>query len=433
MSNFALIKGAYYALTVSRKQLIFSLYLIMKGIKMLLGALAAASLLFSVNASAQENNNRDENGNVVRGAYETNKALDNISITLGVGYNAGINFGNKGKIPFAQGMGGLGVDLGIAKMWTPFIGLRLNYHGWANNVNGKFAVNAPRQHFFTGDLLWSLTDTFWGYKQTRAWDVLPYASAGLLRYNAGTPNHEWVLGGGILNKFYISDRIDFIVDLRAMISKNNGVYNAPATGKLGIFEIPVSATLGLAINLGKTNFDRHSSITPVVIPVPFTTEQYNALADKVSALEKENAALKNKIAALQNEIDTYKNMLNNGQTYVYENGNFTAVDAKAGAPITVYFDCGSSTLSAREKAHLEYFCESVVDANTKLAVNGYADKQTGSAKRNQQLSEQRVKTVVDLLKKAGASEANIESAAHGATVQPFKSAALNRVVTVEVK
>ena len=38
-----------------------------------------------------------------------------------------------------------------------------------------------------------------------------------------------------------------------------------------------------------------------------------------------------------------------------------------------------------------------------------------------------------LLKKAGANEANIETAAHGATVQPFKNAALNRVVTVEVK
>ena len=48
----------------------------MKGIKMILGALAAASLLFSVNAFAQENANRDENGKIVRGAYETNRAFD---------------------------------------------------------------------------------------------------------------------------------------------------------------------------------------------------------------------------------------------------------------------------------------------------------------------------------------------------------------------
>ncbi len=399
----------------------------MKGIKMLLGALAAASLLFSVNASAQENANRDENGKVVRGAYETNKAFDNVSVNLGIGWNAGLNFGNKGKIPVAQGMGGLGVDLGISKMWTPFIGARLNYHGIANSLEGKVDFSKT-QHFLTGDLLWSFIDTFWGYKETRAWDLLPYVSAGYARVQG---DNDWVLGGGFLNKFYISDRIDLLVDLRAMIHKASA-YKLNYTG-IGRFEIPVSATVGIAYNFGKTGFDRHSSITPVVIPVPFTTEQYNALADKVAALEKENAALKNKIASMENELNTYKNMLSNGQAYIYENGNFTAVDAKAGAPITLYFDCGSAELSAREKAHLEYFCENVVDADTKLSVNGYADKQTGSARRNQQLSEQRVKTVVNLLKKAGANESNIETAAHGATVQPFKKAALNRVVTVEVK
>ena len=403
----------------------------MKGIKMLLGALAAASLLFSVNAYAQENANRDENGKIVRGAYETNKAFDHTFISLGIGYNAGINLGNKGRIPFAQGMGGLGVDLGFGKMWTPFIGGRINYHGWANNLKGKFGINTPRQHFLTGDLLWSLTDTFWGYKETRSWNVLPYVSGGYARYNG---NNEWIMGGGILNKFYLSNRISFLIDLRAMVAKNFGFYNANVTNaKWGRFEIPVSATLGLAFNLGKTNFDRHSSITPVVIPVPFTTEQYNALADKVAALEKENAALKDKVASLENELDNYKKHLTDGQTYLYENGQFTAVDAKAGAPVTVYFDCGSAAVSAREKAHLEYFAENVVNADTKLLVKGYADKQTGSAKRNQQLSEQRVKAVVDLLKKAGASEANIETSALGATVQPFNSAVLNRVVTVEVK
>ena len=208
----------------------------MKGIKYIIGALAAASLLFSFNANAQENANRDEDGNVVRGAYETNKAFDNVSVNLGIGYNAGINFGNGGKIPFAQGMGGLGIDLGVSKMWTPFIGARVNYHGFTNNVAGKFGAN--RQHFLTGDLLWSLTDTFWGYKETRAWDVLPYASAGYARYKG---NNEWILGVGILNKFYISNRLDFIVDFRSMIAKNFGFYDAPATGKLAKFEIPVSA------------------------------------------------------------------------------------------------------------------------------------------------------------------------------------------------
>ena len=321
---------------------------------MILGALAAASLLFSVNAFAQENANRDENGKIVRGAYETNRAFDNTWIGLAAGWNAGLNLQNTSGIPFAQGIGGLAVDVSLGKWWTPFIGGRINWLGLANNVLGNDGAPLnPAQHFITGDLLWSLTDTFWGYKETRVWNVAPYVSGGL-------------------------------------------------------------------------------AITPVVIPVPFTTEQYNALADKVAALEKENAELKDKIAALEEEVAPLR-QLTDGQTYLYENGKFTAVDVKPGSPITLYFDCGSAKLSEREKAHFEYFANTVVDENSKLAVNGYADKQTGSAKRNQQLSEQRVKTVVDLLLKAGAKEENIESAAHGATVQLFDGAAKNRVVTVELQ
>ena len=69
---------------------------------MILGALAAASLLFSVNAFAQENANRDENGKIVRGAYETNRAFDNTWIGLAAGWNAGLNLQNTSGIPFAQ-------------------------------------------------------------------------------------------------------------------------------------------------------------------------------------------------------------------------------------------------------------------------------------------------------------------------------------------
>lgn len=402
----------------------------MKGIKMILGALAAASLLFSVNAFAQENANRDENGKIVRGAYETNRAFDNTWIGLAAGWNAGLNLQNTTGIPFAQGIGGLAVDVSLGKWWTPFIGGRINWLGLANNVLGNDGAPLnPQQHFITGDLLWSLTDTFWGYKETRVWNVAPYVSGGLAITPAAAA--EWIYGGGILNRFYLSNRVDLLLDFRAMVAKASW-YGVTVEKSIGHFEFPLSATIGVAIKLGKTGFNRHSSITPVVIPVPFTTEQYNALADKVAALEKENAELKDKIAALEEEVAPLR-QLTDGQTYLYENGKFTAVDVKPGSPITLYFDCGSAKLSEREKAHFEYFANTVVDENSKLAVNGYADKQTGSAKRNQQLSEQRVKTVVDLLLKAGAKEENIESAAHGATVQLFDGAAKNRVVTVELQ
>ena len=59
----------------------------MKVIKFI-GILAAASFLFSFNAMAQEDGNRDADGKVVRGPYVTNGAFDNTFIGLGAGVNS---------------------------------------------------------------------------------------------------------------------------------------------------------------------------------------------------------------------------------------------------------------------------------------------------------------------------------------------------------
>ena len=408
----------------------------MKGIKMILGALAAASLLFSMNANAQENNNRDENGKVVRGAYETNKAFDNTFIGIAGGVNTVVpafsNTKNWGNI-------GLAADLNFGKWWTPAIGMRLGVHGiWDNAKVSMGVADANEQfgfYYIHGDILWNISNTIGGYKETRFWNFAPYATAGMLdvssKVNPFTKkaenNLEYAAGVGLLNLVRLSNRVDLTLDLKALIGRASAY-----TASDSRFIFFPSATVGVAFKLGKTNFDRHSTVTPVVIPVPFTTEQYNALKDKVAALEKENADLKNKVAALEKEVAPLRSLVN-GQTYLYENGTFTAVDVKAGAPVSIYFDLGSSKISAREKAHLEYFTNNIATADTKVEVNGYADKATGSAKVNQALSEKRAKAVVELLKKAGMPESNIECKANGG-VDLFNTPAYkNRVVTIEVK
>ncbi len=422
----------------------------MKGIKAIFGVLAAASLLFSVNATAQENNNRDENGKVVRGAYETNKAFDNVFIGIAGGVNSGIiGIGKNGNYSGTTKFGtdyplnfagiGLAAELYAGKWFTPAIGARLGYKGVAYVPQGDSPFRyKPNHHYAHIDLMWSLTNSFWGYKETRVWNVNPYISAGLLAYDEKNATKldaydlEYAMGAGILNTFRLGQRVNLTLDLGALIAKR-GQY-APLAQNLypSRFVFPVYATLGLGFNLGKTNFDRHSSITPVVIPVPFTTEQYNALKDKVAALEKENAALKDKVAALEKELAPFKNLVN-GQTYLYENGTFTAVDAvKGSTPVSVYFDLGSAKISDREKAHLDYFTSNL-PADTKLVLNGYADKATGSAKINQTLSEKRVKAVKDLLVKAGVAESKIEATANGGADIFGTPAYKNRVVTIEAK
>jgi len=407
----------------------------MKGIKTILGALAAASLLFSVSANAQENANRDENGKVVRGAYETNRAFDNTFISLGGGINA--------VWEASEGFGRItpATEVDFGKWWTPAVGMRIGWHGLNMSAKSEHITGAA-YNYFHGDLLWNISNSIGGYKETRFWNFAPYVSAGIALFGKNnTPgvgaafkgaSAEFQMGLGLLNVLRLSDRVALHLDLGTAIVRAAGVGENGINAALKGAAFNPYATLGIAFNLGKTGFNRHSSITPVVIPVPFTVDQYNALKDRVDALEKENAELKDQVAQLQQIADKVNNLVD-GQTYLYKDGNFTAVDVVTASPLTLYFDCGKTTLSKRELAHLDYFNSSVVNEDVKLEVNGYADKQTGSAKRNQYLSEERVKYVKNLLVKAGAKEENLTGEGKGASVQLFDGAANNRVVTIEVK
>ena len=397
----------------------------MKAIKFI-GILAAASFLFSFNAFAQEDNNREADGSVVRGPYVTNSAFDNTFIGLGAGVNSVI------EKSFGLGKMGLATDVYVGKWFTPAVGIRAGWHGLFDTAKSGQLDKAPF-HYIHGDLLWNLSNSIDGYKESRFWNFIPYASAGMTlikHHGLKVFDQEFAAGVGLLNSLRLGERVNLNLDL-GIIAGRADAYDMKgfASRYVGF----PTATLGLQFNLGRTGFDRLSSVMPVIVPVPFTEAQYNALKDKVAALEKENAQLKNKIADLENQLAPFKNLVD-GQTYLFENGRFTAVDAKVASPATVYFDLGSAKLSEREKAHLEYFANNVVDANTALVLTGSADKQTGTSSINQKLSEQRCETVKNLLvNKFGAAAGNIETVANGDRNNVFDTPAKNRCVVIEVK
>lgn len=81
-----------------------------------------AVLSLSVAAFAQEDGNRDANGKIVRGPYETNNFWDN----WGIGVAGGVNFiGDRNVKP---GVGG-NVEFNVSKYFTPCYGLRFGFQG----------------------------------------------------------------------------------------------------------------------------------------------------------------------------------------------------------------------------------------------------------------------------------------------------------------
>ena len=382
----------------------------MKSIKFILGTLAVAGLLgFSQSVNAQENGNRDENGKIVRGPYETNGFWDNWFIGIGAGVNA--VYGNGLDL----GLGGLATDLNIGKWFTPSVGARVGWKGLNNSFTKAGKETEFSQHYFHADALWNISNSFSGYKETRFWDLIPYATIGALRTDSKvwdrTENDiwDWAAGAGLINDFRLGKRVDLFLDLSALLAHGREIG--------GRFSILPTATAGLIFNLGRTNFDRHSSVTPVVVPLPFTVDQYNDLKDRVAALEKENAALKSEVEALKNRKPE--------TVYVKE--------ASVEPLSRTFFDLGSSVISAREKAHLDYFASQVIANNDKTyTVKGYADSATGSAATNDRLSQARADAVKDyLVKKCGVDASRLNAVGQGGTDQFSKPISNNRTVVIE--
>ena len=351
-------------------------------------ALVAVAMTASPALKAQENGNRDENGKVVRGPYETNRFGDNWFIGVGGGINLFLNEGFEPAV-------GPSIDVNFGKWFTPSVGMRVGYQGFNTRVMSDNDTRKFGYMYFHGDFLWNMSNALGGYKETRFWNLIPYAHAGYFRTNgvggSDFVDNEIAAGAGLLHNLRLVDRLDLIIDMRAT------VVNGRAIGSDGVSLLP-SVTAGLAVDLGFPNFVRTSTIVGAL-------ELANA--EKFAILETAAVALEAANLALEEENI---NLANANKALTKENAalkkkpagmDFTTFFENMG-PATVYFEIGQTVLNDKEMAHLDFIAKNLVesaDKNTKiyLSLLGTADSNTGTLKRNQHLSEARAKYVYDIL------------------------------------
>ena len=351
-------------------------------------ALVAVAMTASPALKAQENGNRDENGKVVRGPYETNRFGDNWFIGAGGGVNL---FLNEGFDPVI----GPSIDANLGKWFTPSVGMRVGYQGFKTNVSADNATQNFGYMYFHGDFLWNMSNALGGYKETRFWNLVPYAHAGYFRtYGLNGSefyDNEIAAGAGLLHNLRLIDRLDLIIDMRAT------VMNGRAIGTDGVSLLP-SVTAGLAVDLGFPNFVRTST---VVAALELANAEKSAILEAATlaleaanlALEEENMNLEKANAALAKENSALKKKPSGMDfTAFFENMS----------PATVYFEIGQAVLNDKEMEHLDFIAKNIVssaDKNTKiyLTLLGTADGNTGTMRRNQHLSEARAKYIYDIL------------------------------------
>jgi len=375
----------------------------MKRLNIFLGAAAlfAVALTASPALNAQENGNRDMDGKIVRGPYETNRFGDNWFIGVGGGINLFWNEGYDVRI-------GPSIDANFGKWFTPAVGMRIGYQGlsagaWSPEPGALGAVidsekNQYLQKFgymyVHGDFLWNASDAIGGYKETRFWDLVPYLHAGFFRSyglkDVKFHDNEFAAGAGLLHLLRLSNRLDLIIDMRAT------VVNGRVIGNEDVAVMP-TVTAGLAVDLGWPNFTRTSTIIGALEVA--NAEKTAILEGAIAALEIANVSLENQNTQLSKangkltkEVTDLKNQPRLDPTEFFESIE----------PAAEYFNIGETTLNEKEMQHLDFLAKNLIskaDKHTKILVTvmGSADGNTGSMKRNQHLSEARGKYVFDIL------------------------------------
>ena len=349
----------------------------MKTVKFFLGAMALAvvSMVAAPVMNAQEN--KDAEGNTIRHPYLTNGLWDNWFVGAGLG----MNFFTDNS----EWSSGFALDVNVGKWVTPCVGVRAGYNGLKGSLDGgNFG-------YIHGDVMWNISNAIGGYKESRFWDFVPYAHAGLLIDNPNT-GKELAVGAGLLNVIRLAKRVDLTLDVRGTTYRRQG----PAGY--------ITAALGVSVNLGRTDWTRASEyhnptdldkISAAEAAAAALTAANAALAADKAKLEKENDALENEVAAVKEEM---KEAVEN------------ATGLENVGPASFFFEIGKTELSAKELKHLDFYLATVLpnvkDAKATV-VTGTADSNTGYAKRNEYLSQKRAEYMINLLKEKGVNTENI--------------------------
>lgn len=289
--------------------------------------------------------------------------------------------------------------------FTPLWGLRAGVSGW--QAKGAWAVpqNAYKFNYLQGnvDATLDLGNLFCGYSHKRVFNPYLFVGVGVNgRFNndeAAAINDAGMhleylwrdgkvsvagragLGAGIR----LSDCIYINVEVNANMLTDK--FNSKKGNNV---DMHFNALAGLAFKLGKT-YTHVEEPAPIVPVQPVRTDSRKKDVEQETIVEKSET----KVESMD---------------------------------VNVFFLINSSTVRNSETQKIKQLVEFLKKyPDKKVAVCGYADKETGNTAFNRKLSQKRALAVADILKKEGIDENRISVDFKGDSVQPFSSPEMNRV------
>lgn len=374
--------------------------------------------------------------------FETNKFTDNWELSAGAGVQTFYNMTDGDLNP--QGFGKdltLAVDAALGKWITPIVGFRLGFTGlnWTNYVadgSDDGIENKIKYFDVHADVMLNLTNWVCHYKADRFYNLIFFAGVGYGQswideqngVEADDPDHnnEWLVPVGFINRFRLCDRWTFNIELRDQIVRNGFDNGQNVPGYLGNSDFGniLSATAGFTWKFShKNDFNKYE---------PIDKSLYD---NRISSLEKDLQAAQDQNAEYQKQIERYKQQLNDKERQLQE----ALKNAAKGNPamsnddvtLSIFFPIGSSEISDKNEINIKYMADVIKASNKNYTITGYADAQTGSEARNNELSQQRAEAVYNALVNAGVDKSKLTVDYKGCSVQPFDKDYLNRVAIIK--
>lgn len=322
-------------------------------------------------------------------------------------------------------------NIAVSKWFVPTFGVRLqldagefrNYsHPTARGTESSL-LKMPYLYVH-GDILINMSNWIGGYNPDRFYSAVSYMGFGYtaLSWTKGSKspyNGEYAFTTGVINKFSITPRLDIELDLRSWIIAERSLPEEIEGG--GRFAVAMSASLGVAYRFNMRSW------TPAYsqLDVDGYLLAIMTLEEKLIQRDAEIKRVNSSVSKLKTENDVLRYDL-------VQSEKKAASMPTVAMPMesVVFFSIGEAVLSDYAKVTLDGYAAQFKDADNSIVVTGYADKETGSSERNEQLSKERAECVTAYLVAGGVDAERITTTWVGDTEQAFTSPDTNRCVII---
>lgn len=315
-------------------------------------------------------------------------------------------------------------NVGFGKWMSPYLGWRLGFNYGAIHFDAG-APSKARVASANLDFMWDMFNSLGGVNSERVFSIVPFVGlGGNYTYDMVSPGlnitrednvphvkkTSWTLpvSAGLQLRFRLCEYVNFFAEGRAVFAGDN--YNGIAEGNP--VDMNFSVIGGFAFKIGGDSFRSYNPCNDLAY-IAGLNNQVNDLRSQLATTAAELAAANAKLPCPPTEV-------------VSESADINI------APVltTVRFTINSARISDQEMVNV-YNIAQYLKENPELNVTicGYADKDTGTAAYNMQLSERRAKAVADCLTKTyGIDASRLSIDPQGSQTQPYDQNAWNRIV-----